>query len=67
MNHKEVEAFYSLVVDKIVDMTWKKFPDDEKARLAVYDRTAESFAGLVRAFTHPEENFIVPKEEENVG
>lgn len=63
MNFKEVDAFYSTVVDRIVDMVWKRFPEDEKARLATYDRLAESFAGLVKVFSGPEgKRFEVPPE-----
>lgn len=64
MNNKEVDAFYNTVVDRIVDMVWKRFPEDEKSRMYTYDRLAESFAGLVRAFTGPNEKFNLPKEEE---
>lgn len=55
--------FYSTVVDRIVDMVWKRFPDDEKSRMYTYDRLAESFAGLVKAFDRPVSKFEVPKEE----
>ena len=65
--NKEQDAFYNTVVDRIVDMVWKRFPDDDKARLAVYDRVAESFAGLVRAFNSPDDRFELPKEESDVS
>jgi hypothetical protein len=63
MNHKELDAFYNTVVDRIVDMVWKRFPDDEKSRMHTYDRISESFAGLVKAFNRPNSQFELPKEE----
>lgn len=65
MQPKEAEMFYSTVVDKIVDMVWKRFPDDEKSRMYTYDRLAESFVGLVKVFnSQTGTKFEVPKEEE---
>ena len=64
MNNKELEAFYGTVVDRIVDMVWKKFPDDEKSRMYTYTRLSESFAGLVNAFNRPDSKFELPKEPE---
>ena len=64
MNNKEAEMYYNTVVDRIVDMVWKRFPEDEKARMYTYDRLAESFAGLVKSFTRPNSKFELPKEPE---
>lgn len=31
-----------------MNATWEHFPEDEKARLAIYDRVADNFAALAR-------------------
>lgn len=45
---KEAEALYLTVVDQIVDIVWKKFPDNNTSRLYLYDRIGESFSAMAR-------------------
>lgn len=43
-----IEPFYNIVVDQIVNAVWEKYPENVEARLKTYDRIAESFAAMAR-------------------
>lgn len=50
VNEKKV---YEELVNIIVDYVYNEFGNDEPARLRIYEKIADNFSGMVRAFTAP--------------
>lgn len=55
---------YEVVVNVIVDLVNKEFPNDGEARLRIYELIAGNFDGLVRALRAPEHPMILEEIEE---
>lgn len=48
------KKIYEELVNVIVDTAALHYPEDEAARLRIYEKVAENFAGMVRSLRKPE-------------